>query len=133
MLSNTHSKNSAQNNSEVTDTNIRCLIVESNFLISLDLTELLQSLGFVHIDHASDENHLHALLQSASYQIAFIDLDQGEDVAHQMASQMRLKGADIIFTSTLLDQSDMQAKPGDFKLLSKPYSANALKDVLALS
>ena len=111
---------------------ICCLIIENNFLIGLDLRELLHALGFGHVDHAQDENGLTALLQSGKYDLAFIDYDQGEDFAQRMASQMRLQGADIIFTSTLLDQTELPMTLGECKLLSKPYGENALKDVLGL-
>lgn len=112
------------------DIHIRCLIVESNFLISLDLIEILQSLGFKHVDRASNNDTANELLRNASYDIAFIDFDQGEDIALQIASQMRLHGAEIIFTSTFFDQTDMPSSLGVYKLLPKPYSTSVLKHIL---
>ena len=111
---------------------IRCVVVESNFLINLDLVEILHSLGFTHVDHASDKDSANELLRNASYDVAFIDFDQEEDVARQIASQMRLRGAAIIFTSTFLDQTNMPSGLGEYRLLPKPYSTNVLRDILDL-
>ena len=117
----------------MTDINAPCLIVENNFLIGLDLLELLQSLGFRNMDHAKDEAAVSALITNTTYEIAFIDFDQGEDIAKRLASQMRSQGAAIIFTSTLFDQTDMPTTLGEYNLLPKPYSATALKDILDLN
>ena len=114
------------------DINTPCLIIENNFLIGLDLAELLRSLGFRHMHHAPDEAAVSALLANTTFEIAFINFDQGEDIAKRIASQMRSRGAAIIFTSTLFDRADMPNKLGEYKLLSKPYSATALKDILEL-
>lgn len=114
------------------DMDARCLVVESNFLISLDLVEILRSLGFGLVDHATDKVKANELLQNVSYDIAFIDFDQGEDVARQIASQMRLNGGTVIFTSTILDHTDMPAGLGEFGLLPKPYSISMLRDILEL-
>ena len=111
---------------------IRCVVVESNFLISLDLVEILQSLGFTHVDHATDKDGANELLQNTSFDVAFIDFDQDEDIARQMASQMRLHDAAIIFTSTFLDQTDMPSGLGEYRLLRKPYSTSVLRDILDL-
>ena len=114
------------------DINSPCLIVENNFLIGLDLAELLRSLGFSNMHHTRDEAAVSALITNTTYEIAFIDFDQGEDIAKRLASQMRSQGAAIIFTSTLFDRADMPNTLGEYKLLSKPYSATALKDILEL-
>lgn len=114
------------------DVDARCLVVESNFLIILDLVEILRSLGFGLVDHAADKVKANEFLQNASYGIAFIDFDQGEDIARQIASQMRLNGGTVIFTSTILDHADMPAGLGEFRLLSKPYSLTVLRDILEL-
>ena len=111
---------------------IRCVVVESNFLISLDLVEILHSLGYTHVDHASDKDRANELLRKASYDVAFIDFDQDEDSARQIASQMRLHGVAIIFTSTFLDQTDMPSGLGEYSLLRKPYSISVLRDILDL-
>ena len=114
------------------DVDARCLVVESNFLIGLDLVEILRSIGFGLVDHAADKQKANELLQNGSYDIAFIDFDQGEDIARQIASQMRLNGGIVIFTSTILDHTDMPSGLGEFKLLPKPYSTRELKDILDL-
>ena len=111
---------------------IRCVVVESNFLISLDLVEILHSLGFTYVDHATDRDGANELLRNASYDVAFIDFDQDEDSARQIASQMRLHGVAIIFTSTFLDQTDMPSGFGEYSLLRKPYSISVLRDILDL-
>lgn len=133
FLPNLRAERGSREVSSVADIDIRCLVVESNFLISLDLVELLKSLGFRHVDHVSDKDKANELLRNASYDITFIDFDQGEDIARQIASEMRLRGAAIVFTSTILDQTDMPSGLGEYKLLSKPYSTSELRDILKLT
>jgi hypothetical protein len=111
---------------------VRSVTAESNFLISLGLVEILRSLGFGIVDHAPDKVKANELLQNASYDIAFIDFDQGEDIALQIASHIRLSGGTAIFTSTILDYTDMPAGLGEFRLLPKPYSISVLRDIFEL-
>ena len=108
----------------------RCLIVERNFLIGLDLAESVRFLGFTHVDHALSYEVASALLQKTVYQLAFIDFDEDEAIAQQFASQMRDQGAAIIYTSTLPDRSDLPNILGEYKLLSKPYSVNQLRNMV---
>ena len=98
----------------------------------MDLELILQSLGFANIDSAADWKSAAALLENSKYGLAFVDYDQNADIAPQLATQIKLRGAAIIFTSTILDRNEMPASLGEFKLFSKPYAANALTKLLNL-
>lgn len=64
------------------------------------------------------------------YQFAFIDFDEDKKIAQKFASKLRVRGAAIIYTSTLADRSDLPTALGEYKLLSKPYLTSALRNML---
>ena len=99
---------------------------------SLDLVEILRSLGFRLADHAADKVKANELIQNANYDIGFIDFDQGEDIAPQIAPQMRLNGGPVILALTIVDHADVPAGLGEFRLLPKPYSISVLRNILEL-
>ena len=65
-----------------------------------------------------------------AYQLAFTDFDEDKEIAQQFASQLRVQGTAIIYTSTLANFSDLPTALGECELLSKPYSANELRTML---
>lgn len=114
----------------MTDLNGRCLIIERNFLIALDLDLILQSFGFQHVDYAADWKSATQLLHDKSYKLAFIEYDQNADVLEQISSEIKSPGPTIVFTSTVLERSDMPSSLRDYRLLFKPYSVNELRSML---
>src|SRR4029077_10163614 len=82
---------------------LRCLIVDSNFLIALDLEEILRSLNFNGIHRAMNFVQAAAALEAESYALVFIDLQLDRENVVQLSELATARGTKCIFTSTDFD------------------------------
>ena len=100
--------------------NGRCLIVEDNFLISMDLEEMLKSMGFKVIDQATTLQQATDLLARMQYSVVLLDLTLGIESSLPLVNHLKqLKIPFAITTGYQVDQS--RAPYHDVPVISKPY------------
>ena len=109
---------------------LRCLIVDSNFLIGLDLEEILRSLNFNGIHRATNFAQAAAALEAETYAIVFIDLELDRDKVVQLSELANASGAECIFTSTDFDGHEFPIATSKVSRLIKPYSPAAIKTIM---
>ena len=109
---------------------LRCLIVDGNFLIGLDLEEILRSLNFNGIHRATNFAQAAAALEAESYALVFIDLELDRDKVAQLTELAAVNGAECIFTSTDFDGHEYPVATSKASRLTKPYSPAAIKSIV---
>jgi two-component SAPR family response regulator len=108
----------------------RCLIIEDNFLIRLDLEDMVQTLGFKHVDQADSMPHAMSLMETTGYRIAFVDLNLGHDAWSQAVKALEQHKIPFVLTTAFYDPNDLPDELKNAVFLPKPYSFESVKKIL---
>jgi CheY-like chemotaxis protein len=107
-----------------------CLIVESNFLILLDLEGVLESLGFKRIDQAASLGEAQLLLKTKRYRVAFLDVMLKGNGGVRIAKALKKQKIPFALTTTYPDPSILPPDLQDIPMIAKPYSVAAVQRVM---
>lgn len=101
---------------------IRCLVLESNPVIFIDIEEILKSFGIENIDHVFTSEQAVAMQQRFSFSFAIIDLDpvtSGLETVLQELKMRQIKFAAITFSLCDLEGN---AEFKEVPIITKPFS-----------
>ncbi len=108
-----------------------CLIVEDNFVILIDLEDMVQSMGFKQVDHATNLTEAMALIEKKRYRVAFLDIRLGKDNGLPIAKALQKHEIPFAITSAYYDESSLPPEFHRVPLVAKPYSMGAVRKALA--
>lgn len=109
----------------------RCLIVEENFLIRQDLADILQSLGFPNVDEAESILLAMELIAKTRYRLAFINVIQADKNSQTVAEELKRQKVPFVVTTAYLVTNDFPPSMIDVPVISKPYSLDVIRTILA--
>ena len=106
----------------------RILIVEDEVLVALDMTDILEDLGFEVVGPAVHQEDAVALAREAEIDAGFLDVNLGENKTSQpVAVILRERKIPFIFV-TAYDASQVTFRTSDEQILRKPVTSS---DMLA--
>jgi two-component system, response regulator PdtaR len=109
----------------------RCLIVEENFLIRQDLADMLQSLGFPHIDEAATVAQAMALIATTPHQAAFLYFIHADDGSAEVAAALRDRKIPFVVTMAYHEPDGLPLVMKGAPLITRPYNFDVLRTLLA--
>ena len=109
----------------------RCLIVEENFLIRQDLADILQTLGVRNIEEAESISKAMELIANTRYRIAFINVIQADKNSQTIAEELKRQKVSFVVTTDYLTTNDFPPSMIDVPIISKPYSLEVIRAILA--
>lgn len=107
------------------------LIIEDNYLIALDLEAMVRELG---VEHVRSANSVHAaleLIEAQRPQLALIDVNLGTDKSFEVAGYLRGMQVPIVFTTGYGDAQAFPQHFADAKIITKPYTLEAVREAIA--
>jgi CheY-like chemotaxis protein len=107
------------------------LVVEDNYIIALDLENMLRELGVEDVRIASSVLGALELIAARPPQLGLIDVNLGADKSFEVAKCLRELGIPIVFTT---GYGDTDAFPEPFsatRIMSKPYTIEALRHAIS--
>lgn len=104
------------------------LVVEDDALIALELSEMLEEMGFSPVDVAYAQSEAMSRAAATRYAIALVDIKLGVGEGFDVARQLRLAGSPVIFASGYSFRLPVDLAGAPF--VSKPFSAAALTEAV---
>ena len=111
--------------------NDRCLIVEDNFVILMDLEDMVKGLGLQCVDLATNIDQAKELLLQHRYRIAFLDLYLGNESCLPLANILKKQGVPFAITTGYNVGDDLSSVLEGVPMISKPYAFKTVSQVLA--
>jgi CheY-like chemotaxis protein len=108
------------------------LLVEDNFLIALDTSEMLRELGVSPIWTAVNTVEALEMIEKHKLLFAFLDVNLGEEKGFEIAARLRPLGIPFAFATGYGGQSPVfPAEFVDAPVIQKPYRSEHLAAVLS--
>jgi response regulator of citrate/malate metabolism len=136
FLSARRSNNSGLNNSNQNSTNAstsslrRCLIVERNVIIFMDLENIIQSAGIEIIDHADTADHALQMIERTHYDFAFIDCDSVSNRVELLVKELRRNHGLVAAIASGKEDQELQPALRGCPLILKPFTIATVEGVL---
>lgn len=105
------------------------LIVEDNFIIAMDVEELVTELGATHVHLTSNCEEALAIVDKAVLTAAILDYNLEDETSERVADALTEKGVKFVFASGHTDSSMLPERYEHHSILEKPYSRD---DIIAL-
>lgn len=111
---------------------LRVLVVEDEFLVAMDIENMLEQLGCQVV--ASVPRLLKALevASSLDFDLAVLDINLAGEVVYPLAHRLAQRGTPFLFT-TGYSTSSLPSELSDRPLLRKPVTLSGLKKTVALA
>jgi CheY-like chemotaxis protein len=113
------------------DANDRCLIVEDNVLILMDLEDMVQSLGFKFVDRAANLPDAMALVKTHQYRLAILDLYLGGNTSLPLSELLKSHDIPFAVATGYSVGDELPLLLEGVPIISKPYSVEDIKAVMA--
>ena len=108
----------------------RCLIVEDNFIILMDLEDMVKSLGFEIIDQASSLEQAMGLLEKTQYRAVLLDLQLGSESSAPLIEILKRQKTPFAITTGYCVEDDRPGLLHGIPIIPKPYSAGTVNRIL---
>ena len=109
----------------------RLLVVEDQFLVALDLEQMLRTFGASGIDLASSLSTALAAIERSLPDLAILDVKLGDETTAPIARALSDRGVPFLFVSGYSDLSAVPEPLRDRPLVRKPIAAVELAAALA--
>lgn len=106
------------------------LLVEDNFIIALDASDMLRELGVENVMTAVNQAEALAIMLQQIPQFALLDVNLGDEKGFEVAQQLRALGIPFAFGTGYADPGAFPAEFADALVVSKPYNLEGLARVL---
>lgn len=103
------------------------LVLEDNAVIALDTEMLLQDLGAENIIVASDVSEGLAALDSNRIDLAFLDINLGNETSEPVAQALSEKGIPFAFVTGYDETVTFTDRFPQARIVEKPFDASDLK------
>ena len=107
------------------------LVVEDNFLIAMDMGEILSALGVKGVHIAATVEKAMEIVAAHPIDFAILDINLGDETSFTVAESLIARGIHFGFTS---DYGDLLALPGHLRgipRIEKPFSEGSLSSLIA--
>ena len=108
----------------------RCLIVEDNFVILLDLEDMVKSMGFKSIDQASSLAQTMELLEKTRYRVVLLDLQLGSESSVPIVKILKNQKIPFAITTGYCVDDDRPSLLHGVPVIPKPYSVGTVNRIL---
>ncbi len=108
----------------------RCLIIEDNFVIYLDIEEMVTSAGFKFVDQATNSTQVRDSLHHHNYRIALLDLRLGSVDNYEIIHILNEYEIPFAITSTYRLEGEAGAILGGVPIVQKPYAINSVNQTI---
>lgn len=106
----------------------RCLIVEDEYLVALDVEAVLQSIGVETITIATTLAQAQETIRQNGADCVLLDVSLSDGKSYDLARQLRDQGIPFGFVSGYGDTSGFPDDLADAPLLGKPFGENEITD-----
>ncbi|WOS61888.1 response regulator [Sinorhizobium fredii] len=107
------------------------LVVEDNFLIAMDMGEILSALGVKGVHIAATVEKAMEIVAAHPIDFAILDINLGDETSFTVAESLIARGIHFGFTS---GYGDLLALPGHLRgipRIEKPFSEGSLSSLIA--
>lgn len=108
----------------------RALVVEDQFLIAMDIEEMLRTLGAATVDIATSISDAFAAIERARPDFAILDLKLETETTAPIAERLRTLGIPLVFVTGYDDLRTMPAPLRGAPLIRKPVDLGTLSATL---
>lgn len=111
----------------------RCLVLDDEFLIALDIQQILESAGAAEVTSVSNAADALAALQAQpKFDVAILDVKLGDTVSgsHAVATALAARGTPFVFLTGMHGDIAHTLLFPDAPVVEKPYQAPQLLDSL---
>lgn len=106
---------------------LRCLVLDDEFLIALDIEHILQAAGASHVTCAGSlADALAALRNEAPFAVAVIDIDLGGDNSMTISAALQERGVPFVFLTGMGGDDPRARRHPQAPVVDKPYQAAGL-------
>jgi DNA-binding response OmpR family regulator len=112
------------------DATDRCLIVEDNFLILMDLEDMVKSSGIKSVDLATNLDQAKVLLKENQYRIVFLDLRLGNESSVPLVKTLKEQKIPFALTTGYAVEADSSGLFQGVPVIPKPYAVNTVNQIL---
>jgi DNA-binding response OmpR family regulator len=112
------------------DVNDRCLIVEDNFLILMDLEDMVRTSGFKFIDLATNLAQAKELLKTSKYRIVLLDLKLGNESSMSLVQMLKMQKIPFALTTGYVVEADSSSVFHGIPVIPKPYAISTVNQIV---
>jgi CheY-like chemotaxis protein len=109
----------------------RVLVVEDQFVIALDMEQMLRTLGADTVDLATSISDALAILERTPPDLAILDVKLGTEITVSIAEALQARAIPLIFVTGYGDLDALPAHLRRAPLLRKPVERGVLADLLS--
>ena len=109
---------------------MRVLLVEDNYIIALDLAELVREAGAEPVGPVATVRDAMAALEGEKIEAAILDINLGEENALELASVLKGRAIPFAFATGYSPDDVLPPEQADAPVLAKPYSAAEVRATL---
>ncbi|OCP02413.1 MULTISPECIES: response regulator [unclassified Ensifer] len=107
------------------------LVLEDNFIIAMDVEEILASLGISNVTIATNANQAMELLTLQPFDFAILDVSLGDHTSFGVADAMLARGMPFGFTSGYGDSELFPPSLRHIPRIDKPFSEKSISQLIA--
>jgi CheY-like chemotaxis protein len=111
----------------------RCLVLDDEFLIALDIQQILEAAGAGEVTcFSTSSDCLTALQAGKKFDLAILDFKLGDGArnSHSVAALLHRQGTPFVFVTGMGSQDVRSKEFPDAPLVEKPYQAPLLLDAI---
>jgi len=108
----------------------RCLVVEDDSIIRLDLEETLKGFGLKHVHGAPSLEAATRIIASSEIRFAVLDYNVGATNTVAMAEALAAKGIPALFLTAYGKAVELPASLSHLQVLAKPFSSDLLAEAM---
>ena len=108
----------------------RALLLEDNAVIALDTEMLIHDLGVPNVVVASDVAEARTAIESNPIQIAFLDINLGDETSEPIAEILTQRGVPFAFVTGYGEASDFVSRFPKAPIIEKPFDEADLQIAL---
>lgn len=108
------------------------LLVEDNYIIAIDLEDMLREIGVAQVRSANSVHLALELIAAQTPDFAFIDINLGTEKGFSVAERLRALGVPFTFSTGYDDKYDFPDHLADVQIFSKPYTIQAVRAAILL-
>jgi CheY-like chemotaxis protein len=107
------------------------LVLEDNFLIALDMEQMLNALGVTSVHVATTKEKAMELIAEHAIDFAILDINLGDDTSFTVADALIARGIGIGFTTGYGELSALPNHLRNVPRIDKPFSEGMLSSLIA--
>ena len=107
------------------------LIAEDEFLLALEIEELLRGMGCRVVGPAAGVSELLALIERTSCDLAFLDVHlRHDETVYAVVDRLRARGIPFVFM-TAYGEEGIDPRYADARVICKPFSEHQIESCLS--